>query len=108
MNARQALRAAPGTVYLLHFSEPYRHAAHYIGWTSGQLEERLRLHQSGQGARLMEVITDAGLTFELARTWSGDRKLERGKKSQGGAGALCTVCRAAGLHRRSRRRGVGQ
>ena len=26
-------RDAQGTVYLLHFSEPYKHARHYTGWT---------------------------------------------------------------------------
>jgi hypothetical protein len=94
----------PGTVYLLHFSAPYRHAAHYIGWTAGPVQDRLRQHQSGTGARLIEVITNAGLTFDLARTWSGGRTLERGKKRQGGAGALCPLCRAAGQHQRTRRR----
>jgi predicted GIY-YIG superfamily endonuclease len=92
-----------GTVYLLHFSESYKHAAHYLGWTSGPLEERLRQHQSGTGARLIEVVTNTGITFELARTWSGSRKDERGKKRQGGAGMLCPICRTAGLHRRRRR-----
>lgn len=92
-----------GTVYLLHFSESYRHAAHYIGWTGGALEERLRLHQSGSGARLLEVATNAGISFELARTWSGSRRLERAKKNQGGAGALCPVCRQRGVHQRHRR-----
>jgi hypothetical protein len=89
-----------GTVYLLHFSEPYRHAAHYIGWTAGELEERLRLHQSGAGARLLEVVTNAGISFELARTWEGGRQLERCKKRQGGAAELCPICRAAGRRRR--------
>ena len=26
--------AEEGTVYLLHFAVPYKHAAHYLGWTS--------------------------------------------------------------------------
>ena len=25
--------AYAGTVYLLHFDRPYRHARHYVGWT---------------------------------------------------------------------------
>ncbi len=97
-------RRSPGVVYLLHFSEPYKHAAHYLGWTPGELEERLRLHQSGSGARLLEVVTNAGITFELARTWNGTRQDERAKKRQGGAGRACPICRAAGLHQRSRRK----
>jgi hypothetical protein len=98
------VRPTAGTVYLLHFSEPYRRAAHYIGWTGGELEERLRLHQCGLGARLLEVVTNAGVTFELARTWVGTRKDERAKKRQGGAGALCPLCRHLGVHQRHRQR----
>jgi predicted GIY-YIG superfamily endonuclease len=96
--AGQAVSA--GTVYLLHFERPYKHAAHYIGWTAGELEERLRAHQSGTGARLLEVVTNAGITFELARTWEGSRRVERVKKRQGGAGRCCPICRAAGERRR--------
>ncbi|MBB5085041.1 putative GIY-YIG superfamily endonuclease [Nonomuraea endophytica] len=29
-----------GTVYLLHFAQPYRHARHYLGWTT-DLQARL-------------------------------------------------------------------
>ena len=43
--------AAPtGVVYLVHFTEPYRHARHYTGWTA-DLESRLAEHQAGRGAR---------------------------------------------------------
>lgn len=96
-------RKGAGVVYLLHFTTPYKHAAHYIGWTAGELEERLRAHQSGTGARLLEVVTNAGIGFELARTWAGGRQLERCKKRQGGAAELCPLCRAAGRRRRRRR-----
>lgn len=80
-----------GIVYLLHFSEPYRHARHYTGWTQ-QLEERMAEHQSGRGARLVQVVTNAGITFELARTWSGTRDLERQIKRHGGAARHCPIC----------------
>lgn len=62
----------PGTVYLLHFDQPYRHARHYTGWTS-DLESRLADHRDGRGARLMSVIREAGIGFSLARTWDGTR-----------------------------------
>jgi hypothetical protein len=90
-----------GTVYLLHFrgsfgrpdgDDGYRHARHYLGF-SVDLEARLNAHRTGQGARLMEVIRDAGLTFELARTWTGDRHLERRLKHRGGRSRLCPICR---------------
>ena len=41
-----------GTIYLLHFSTPYRHAKYYIGWTK-DLEARLQEHRAGRGARLI-------------------------------------------------------
>src|SRR5262249_60539998 len=56
------------TVYLIHFNQKYHHAGHYIGLTD-DLDARLECHTSGNGARLMEVITSAGITWQLARTW---------------------------------------
>lgn len=79
-----------GTVYLLHFSEHYKHAGHYIGYTDN-LDERLARHKAGNGARLIQVITEAGLTFVLARTWQGGHILER-KLKQHGATRICPIC----------------
>jgi predicted GIY-YIG superfamily endonuclease len=83
--------AGPGTVYLLHFDCPYRHARHYLGWASN-LDARLAEHDAGRGARLMEVISCAGIGWELARTWTGDRGRERQLKRQGGASRCCPCC----------------
>ena len=80
-----------GTVYLLHFARPYRHARHYTGWTR-DLDARLRPHQHGAGARLLEVVAGAGIDWTLARTWPGDRNRERQLKRQGGASRRCPVC----------------
>jgi predicted GIY-YIG superfamily endonuclease len=88
---RHAERHPSGTVYLLHFSAPYRHAAHYTGFAT-DLEARLAAHRAGRGARLVEVITDAGLSFTVARTWPGTRALERQLKRRGGARRWCPVC----------------
>ena len=87
--------AQTSTVYLLHFSEPLHHARHYLGSTAN-LDARLAEHRSGQGARLMEVVTGLGIGFELARTWTGDRKLERKLKRQHNAPRLCPNCRGTG------------
>ncbi|MGP4105307.1 hypothetical protein [Nonomuraea sp. KM90] len=81
-----------GTVYLLHFDQPYKHARHYIGWTPGDLNRRLRQHRNGTGARLLQVITAAGIGFALARTWNGGRNLERSLKRRGGASRACPLC----------------
>jgi predicted GIY-YIG superfamily endonuclease len=80
-----------GIIYLLHFSQPFGHAKHYTGYTR-DLSARLESHATGKGARLLEVITDAGLTFQLARTWQGTRKTERKIKNRKEAPKLCPVC----------------
>jgi predicted GIY-YIG superfamily endonuclease len=82
------------TVYLLHFDRPYRHAAHYLGIAS-DLEARIAAHRAGRGARLIEVITAAGIGFVIARTWNGGRDLERRLKNRKNSPQLCPICRQA-------------
>ncbi len=79
------------TVYLLHFARPFKHAKHYMGFAE-DLNARLERHRTGNGSRLMEVITKAGIDFELARTWPGDRTLERKLKKRKDATRLCPIC----------------
>jgi predicted GIY-YIG superfamily endonuclease len=87
-------------VYLLHFDRPYKHARHYLGWAD-DLDARLARHRRGHGARLVAVITAAGIGWQLARTWPGDgRVLERLLKNQHNAPRLCPICRAAARIRR--------
>jgi predicted GIY-YIG superfamily endonuclease len=88
--AGQESRQGP-QVYLLHFSRPYKHARHYTGWAS-DLKARLAEHEQGRGARLLQVITAAGITWKLARTWPGDRKRERELKNMSGASRRCPEC----------------
>lgn len=107
-DSRRAAQRGPasggaGVVYLLHFSVPYRHARHYTGWTT-DLPARLATHQAGHGARLLTVITEHGIAWALARTWSGSRHRERALKRQGGAARRCPLC---GVRPR-RNRDVGQ
>ena len=82
---------APGTVYLIHLDVPYKHARHYTGWTL-DLDARLQAHRDGRGARLMEVITAAAITWQLARTWPGGRDRERAIKNRHEAPRLCPIC----------------
>jgi predicted GIY-YIG superfamily endonuclease len=80
-----------GTIYLLHFSQPYQHARHYTGWTLN-LAERLHAHENGHGARLLAVARAAGIGFTLARTTTGDRRKERAIKNAGGQVRYCPLC----------------
>jgi len=89
----------PGVVYLIHFSEAYRHAKHYVGWTN-DLDARLKEHADGHGARLLAVLKSAGITWRCVRTWPGGRKLERQLKNRKEAPKLCPVCAGAKAERR--------
>jgi predicted GIY-YIG superfamily endonuclease len=80
-----------GTVYLIHFDRRYKHAGHYTGWTK-DLSARIAEHLKGQGARLMEVITEAGITWQVVRTWEGTRSRERAIKNRHEAPKLCPQC----------------
>jgi hypothetical protein len=82
-----------GTVYLLHLDPAYKHARHYTGYAEpGNLQGRLAAHAAGTGARLMQVIKEAGGSFRLARTWPGGRTRERALKSRHDAPRLCPIC----------------
>jgi predicted GIY-YIG superfamily endonuclease len=87
----QATTGVTGTVYLLHFDRPYKHARHYIGWAD-DLDKRLAVHGTRHGARLLQVLRAEGIGWTLARTWPGDRYRERQIKTQGGASRACPLC----------------
>jgi predicted GIY-YIG superfamily endonuclease len=81
-----------GTIYLLHFSRPFKHAKHYLGWAEN-LDARLAEHEKGRGANLLAVIQAEGITWTVARTWEGDRYRERQLK-QRGKSRCCPICKA--------------
>ncbi len=83
------------TVYLLHFTTPYKHARHYLGSTDN-LDERLACHRSGNGARLVQVCAEHGIGFVLARTWEGNRSTERALKRRKNSPKLCPICTRSG------------
>lgn len=90
-------------VYLLHFDRPFGNlsnprgqARHYLGSTC-DLDHRLQLHRTGQGARLLEVVTAAGISFEVCRLWRFNtieeaRTFEKKLKHQHNGLRLCPLC----------------
>lgn len=79
-------------VYLLHFSQPYKHAKHYIGWAKF-IDERILHHIQGTGARLTQVVSDAGIELIKARVWEGKGKdFERRLKNQHKPQEFCPIC----------------
>jgi len=78
-------------VYLIHFNVPNKHARHYLG-SCDDLQARLARHKAGNGARLMEVVKNAGITWQLARTWEGGKGKERELKRQKNSPRLCPIC----------------
>lgn len=85
-----------GTVYLLHFAQPISPAhtcRHYLGFAD-DLERRIAEHRAGRGSRLCEVARERNISFEVARTWQGSRKLERRLKNWHNSPKLCPICRA--------------
>jgi hypothetical protein len=87
-----------GVIYLIHFDQPIGDlrnprgfASHYTGWTL-DLPVRLVDHAAGRGARLMQVVGEQGIGWQLARIWTGTRTRERSLKQSGGAARRCPVC----------------
>lgn len=80
--------------YLIHFSQPFGHAQHYIGITrKGRATERLAEHQSGRGAVLCRHASAAGVALTLAKVWPNvPRFFELKLKARGGARRICPIC----------------
>src|SRR4051812_35047810 len=87
----------PG-VYLIHMDSPVtdgRPAQHYIGWST-DVFERLFQHRRNQGARILEVCNERGISYKIARVWKWqDRSFERKLKNRKNARILCPVCNAS-------------
>ncbi len=82
-------------IYLLHFSTPFKHAKHYVGFVESpeMLQARMGKHRRGSGAKLMRAVSNAGIDFLVARVWpNGDRNAERKIKKRKETPALCPVC----------------
>lgn len=90
-------------VYLIHFSRPIGNpekargrASHYLGST-GNLNARLQLHRTGQGAALMAAVSKAGIDWHVSRLWRFEtceqaRAFERKLKRTGHNPRVCPLC----------------
>ncbi len=87
------------TLYLLHFSRPYKHARHYLGSTQN-LRQRLAEHATGRGANLIRIIQEAGISWSLARVWENASRADEAKlkKHQHNA-RLCPLCNPTAARR---------
>ena len=80
-------------VYILHFSRPLKHAAHYVGFTKQNVENRFQEHVNGTGARITQVCNDQGITYVVARMFKGKgRKFERKLKNTHSVKDYCPIC----------------
>ena len=97
-----------GTVYLLHFSRPYYHARHYLGFTR-DVEQRLRYHLRGRGSPLVRAALACGIEIFLAREWDHvTRRFERRVHNIGRNARGCPICRGPrAYHARHPRRDPG-
>lgn len=82
-----------GVIYLLHFSTAHYHAKHYLGWTQGNITDRLDSHMLGTGSKLMRAVTEEGISIVIAKLWAGTRNDERALKRQKHGPRLCPICR---------------
>lgn len=79
-------------IYLLHFDRPFKHARHYIGWTSrANLEDRLKEHGTREGSALLYHVRLAGISWTLVRTWKGGPVQEHRLKLGSGV-RQCPIC----------------
>lgn len=96
-----------GLVYVLHFTQPYKHARHYVGATGLPIEEREAAHRGvvlhagdapyGRAAVLVKALLASGGDFVIAdvfetTTLAEAFELEKKLKRQGSRARVCTIC----------------
>jgi len=88
------------TVYLLHIYPPYKHARHYIGFTTddtpGRANRRISQHIRGlkNSSPLLRHALTAGSKIKVAYIWLGaDRNFERKLKNRADTRRWCPCCK---------------
>jgi predicted GIY-YIG superfamily endonuclease len=79
-------------IYMMHFDKPFKHAKHYVGYTTN-FEKRLERHRKGGGSRLLRAVGESGIKYHVVKTWHGDRSIERRIKNQKNAPRFCPICK---------------
>jgi hypothetical protein len=87
-----------GDVYVLHLDPPYKHAAHYSGFSPEEgegVEARVADQATGgsAAARLMQVQHEAGGTFRVGRVWRGVTREREVRVKESSAAKYCLICR---------------
>ncbi len=86
-------------VYLIHFQKKLYHAQHYIGFVATDLIERIELHKSNRGAKLLRAVNNEGIAWQVVRVWlDGDRGFERILKNYKKARLFCPICGSKHKH----------
>jgi predicted GIY-YIG superfamily endonuclease len=49
-------------VYLIHFQTKLHHAQHYLGFAS-DLMQRIEMHRTNRGAKLLAAVNDNGINW---------------------------------------------
>ncbi len=79
-------------VYLICFDKPFKHACHYLGWAKN-IGQRIREHRNGRGARLLAVLKEMEIGWQVVRVWPGEtRALEARFKATHDRVSLCPIC----------------
>ncbi|MBD3387428.1 MAG: hypothetical protein GF414_00605 [Candidatus Altiarchaeales archaeon] len=96
---------AGGYVYVIHLNRPFRHAKHYIGYTT-DIVRRMTHHSLGHrdSSHFMKAVCRAGIRWSVTMVQSFEdakeavcfeKKLKRDKRSS----LHCPLCKTAELER---------
>jgi predicted GIY-YIG superfamily endonuclease len=89
-------------LYLIHIDPPYKHAAHYLGY-SDDIARRVweHVHVPSKASPLLKAALAAGCKLSVARVYLGaGRDFERRLKNRGSHKRHCPTCkRASGAQR---------